>query len=251
MAVHCSPDLPQERFRGAALHDTGEFDIIAGALQMRVPRRRLIGWAGGLIVLISSLSVCVPTGQALDGDDPSSSRTAIMRALRDVQSQYGADAVMIEGHLLAHAIQGGSILEAVVSVAGTEERGGKKFLAFKVDTGIIYNDQEIAAPGRTARVWRDIAEATLRKFRTLTLPADGIVLIIGYSHKPYLDEADLRARLNEGHGAPEVAAFYLSLSDVAELMAERISAQQLIDRSTVLLDGMPVRLTIDAPTPAP
>ncbi len=232
------------------MHDTVEFDIIPGVLQMRVLRRRVIGCGGGLIVLVSSLSVCVPAGRALDHDS-SSSRTAIMRALHEVQSQYGADAVMIEGHLLAHAIQGGSILEAVVSVPGTEERDGKKFLAFKVDTGIIYNDQEIAAPGRTVRAWRDIAEATLRKFHTLTLPADGIVLIIGYTHKPYLDEADLRARLSEGHGAPEVAAFYLSLSDVAELMAERISAQQLIDRSTVLLDGMPVRLTIDVPTPAP
>jgi hypothetical protein len=210
-----------------------------------------MGVAVGVIVTAATLGAFAGVGRAVDAEESSSTRAEIMRALHDVQSQYGADAVMLEGHLLAHAIQGGSILEAVVSVPGVEDRNGKKFLAFKVETGIIYNDRETDASARTARVWRDIAEATLRKFHTVTVPADGIALIVGYSHKSYVDEADLRARLSEGHGDPEVTAFYLLLSDMAELAADRITAQQLVDRSTVLLNGRTVRLAIDAPTPRP
>ena len=210
-----------------------------------------MGRRRALLAIAVVLCVGARVSCALDSDDPASTRTEIMRLLHEVQSKYGSDAVMIEGHLLGQTIEGGSILEAVVSVPGIEERDGKKFLAFKVETGIIYNDHETDAPVRTAKAWRDIVEATLRKFRTLTVPADGIVVTLSYAHKTYADEADLRAHLHEGHGAAEVAAFYLLLSDVSELMTEHISAQQLLDRSTVLLNGARVQLVLDPKPPQP
>jgi hypothetical protein len=174
----------------------------------------------------------------------------IAQALQNIQRKYGADAVMLEGHLLGHAVRGGSILEATVAVAGVEERDGKRFLAFKLETGIIYNDREIDAAKRPVRVWTDVVEATLRKFRTMSVPADGIAVTLGYNHKPYGDEADLRAHLHESHGQAEAAAFYLLLSDVTELIAQRINGQQLIDRSVVLVDGAPTKIILNpAPTP--
>ena len=174
-------------------------------------------------------------------------RQEILRTLQDVQRKYGRDAVLIEGHLLGLAIQAGSILEAAISVPGVEERSGKRFLTFKLDTGIIYNDRELTRPGRAARAWRDIVESSLRKFRSLTVQADGLALLVGYTHKEYVDDADLRARLTEGHGESEAAAFYLLIEDVAELLADRITGQQLIDRSTVLIDGSPARIVVNPP----
>ena len=244
-------DLVQKGSRRLTLHGGSESGIIPRALQMRL----LVRWAlrpwRAWLAIAAMLSVGAQHGWALDSDDPASTRTEIMRMLHEVQSKYGSDAVMIEGHLLGQTIEGGSILEAVVSVPGVEERDGKKFLTFKVETGIIYNDHETDAPVRTVKAWRDIVEATLRKFRTLSLPADGIVVVLSYAHKTYGDEADLRAHLHEGHGTAEEAAFYLLLSDVSELMAERISPQQLLDRSTVLLNGARVQLVLDPKPPQP
>jgi hypothetical protein len=174
-------------------------------------------------------------------------RQEILRTLQDIQRKYGRDAVLIEGHLLGLAIQSGSMLEANISVAGVEERAGKHFLTFKLDTGIIYNARELTSSGRAARAWRDIVESSLRKFRSLTVQADGLALLVGYTHKEYVDEADLRARLTEGHGESEAAAFYLLMEDIAELLADRITGQQLIDRSTVLIDGSPARIVLDPP----
>ena len=214
--------------------------------------RWVMGRASALVVIGVVLGVGARAGSALDADDdPASTRTQILHLLRDVQSKYGSDAVMIEGHLLGQTIEGGSILEAVVSVPGIEEREGKKFLAFKVETGIIYNDREMEAQVRPAKAWRDIVEATLRKFHTLTLPADGIVVTLSYTHREYHDEADLRAHLHEDHGIPEATAFYLLLSDVSELITEHISAQQLLDRSTVLRNGVRLQLVLDPSPPQP
>jgi hypothetical protein len=178
-------------------------------------------------------------------------RREVVQALQDVQRKYGADAVMMEGHLLSHAIRAGSIAETEVSVPGIEERDGKRFLAFKVETGIIYNDRDVTPALRPARVWSDIVEATLRKFRTVTFPADGIAVLAGYTHKTYVDEADLRSHLSDGRGDPEAAAFYLLLPDVTELMGNHISGQQLADRSTVLINGAPTHIVLESPTPTP
>jgi hypothetical protein len=204
---------------------------------------------GTIIVILGLLAS--PSRSQTETPEAGSTRQEILRSLQDLQRKYGVDAVMIEGNLLQHAIRGGSILEAAVSIAGIEEHDGKRFLAFKVDTGIIYNDRAVSAPARPARAWTDIAETTLRKLRTMHIPADGIVLTLGYTHKPYADEADLRAHLKDGPGDPEAAVFYLLAADVAELAAERITGQQLVDRSTVLVNGQTSRIILDVPTPKP
>ncbi len=177
-------------------------------------------------------------------------RKEILDALHDVQRKYGSDAVLIQGHLLGQAVRSGSVLEAEISVAGVEERDGKRFLAFTLVTGIIYNDREVAPRERMQRAWSDIVEATLRKFPKMSVPADGIAVRVSYTHKPYADVADLRAHLGDAHGAPEAVAFYLLVADIMELNAQRITAQQLVDRSTVLVNGAPAHIVLPALQPA-
>jgi hypothetical protein len=213
--------------------------------------RRPAGWCAviGLIALTGA-----PSALCAEAPEPppeeGTSHQEIVNALHDLQRKYGSDAVLMEGHLLGQAVRSGSLLDAVISVTGVEERNGKRFLAFKLETGIIYNDRELAPHERSARAWTDIVEATLRKFHKPSVPADGIAVLISYTHKPYTDFSDLRTHLNEGHGEPEAVAFYVLVPDIVELNANRITAQQLVDRSTFLLNGEPARLLLAAPTPA-
>jgi len=175
----------------------------------------------------------------------------ILASLHDVQRQYGKDAVMMEGQLLGQAIRSGSVAEAVIAIPGFEERDGRRYVAFKLDTGIIYNDREVTAAARPLRLWTDIVEPSLRKFKTLDLPADGVALVFAYAHKQYADEADLRAHLRDSPGDPELVTFYVLSSDVTELTADRIKGQQLIDRATVLVNGSPTHLVVEPLTPSP
>lgn len=206
-----------------------------------------------LLVFVSVLPLTVSAQEPRPAETPEgpSPHEEITHTLKDVQRKYGSDAVMLEGHLLGHAVRTGSVGEAAVSVGGFEERDGKRFLTFKLDTGIIYNDREVSAAARPALVWSEIVEASLRKFRTLTVPADGVALTLGYAHRPYADEAELRAHLRDQPGDPEAAVFYLLVSDVSELIADRITGQQLVERSTAFLNGAPAHIVLAAPTPTP
>lgn len=214
---------------------------------------------GAVFVLV----ICIPIAATMTGRvaraaeraaadaEPGTSKQEILHALHEIEQKYGRDAVLMQGYLLGQAIRSGSVLDAVIGVSGIEERDGKRFLAFKLETGIVYNDRDTAAAARSARTWTDIVEATLRQFRTMSVPADGVAFLISYTHKPYTDLSDLRAHLSEGHGDPEVIAFYLLLADVAALHAEHLTAQQLVDRSTVLINGMPARIVLVPATPSP
>ncbi len=265
-------NLLQKTWRPRALHSNGEFDIIPPAIQMFGFHRSAVCLQQSIRQLRRLLAVLLilhllphsapaqappatgdgaPAPQPEELDGARRAHQEIVSTLQDVQRKYGSDAVMMQGHLLGHAIRNGSILEAAISIPGFEERDGKRFLAFKLDTGIIYNDRDLLPPARAGRAWTDIVEATLRKFRTLSLPGDGIALVLGYAHKAYGDEADLRAHLGDSHGEAEAAAFYLLLSDVTELMAEHITGQQLVDRATILVDGTPTHIDLPVPVPSP
>jgi hypothetical protein len=239
------------------LHSVAEFDIIAAAIQMSVlgssalHLQRLARWLSSivLVVLLCARCVCAADTQEPPPEEGTTHKE-IVDALHDLQRKYGSDAVLMEGQLLGQAIRSGSILEAVISVPGVEERNGKRFLAFKLETGIIYNDREVAPHERTAHVWTEIVEASLRQFHKPSVPADGIAVLVEYTHKPYVDLADLHTHLKEDHGQPEVIAFYVLVPDIIDLNANRITPQQLIDRSLILLNGEPAHLMLPAPTPS-
>ena len=119
----------------------------------------------GWFLLIALISCLAPALRAQESppaasDDGPSSKAEIFNAMQDVRRKYGSDAVMLEGHLLGHAVRSGSVGEAVVSVGGFEDSDGKRFLTFQLETGIIYNDREVSAAARPARVWSEIVEAS-------------------------------------------------------------------------------------------
>ena len=198
---------------------------------------------GGLCVARADDDLPEPT--------PAGINPEIVRALTEVRRKYGADAVVMEGVLLSHSIQNGSVLETAVTVGDIEERETRKYLLFTVDTGIVYNDRELTPEARLGRTWTRIVERSLRTFRSLAVPADGLRLTLNYSHKPYVDEPDLRAHLGDGHGESESMVLYLLSHDVGDLIEAKIDSQQLADRAVVLVNGAPARLLVEAPEPTP
>jgi len=210
--------------------------------------RRLRGWLALTAVLVG----CTGGARAQatpDFNDGPSSKTEILNVMQDVRRKYGSDAVMLQGHLMSHAVRNGAVGETVSGVDGFEDRDGKRFVIFRLETGIIYNDRELDTASRPARAWTDIIEASLRTFHTLALPGDGIVLRLAYAHRGYDSEAELRTHLREQPGTPETAVFYLMLPDVGDLLSDRITGQQLIERSTTLVNGTAARVSLAAPTP--
>jgi hypothetical protein len=251
------PNPLQQSCGRLALHSKWEFDIIPSALQMlRIAISIQLSAISSRSIWAAIAAAVVVTAAAHMGHaqqwkpapdaEQSGIRKEILSSLQDVQRQYGRDAVMMEGQLLGQAIRSGSIVDAVISIPGIEERDGRRYLVFKLDTGIIYNDRELTTAARPIRLWMDVVEPSLRQFQTLNLPADGVGLIVAYTHKEYVDEADLRAHLHESSGEPESVTFYVLSSDVAELTANRSTAQQVIDRATVLFNGVPTHLVVEA-----
>ena len=233
------------------MHSDSEFDIIGAALQMSRPAISFCSTLAAFVA-VTAVTSAARVAQAQQWKPPADAeqsgiRKEILNSLHDVQRQYGRHAVMMEGQLLGQAIRSGSIVDAVISIPGFEERAGRHYLVVKLDTGIIYNDREVTAAGRPVRLWTDIVEPSLRQFQELKLPADGVALLLAYAHKPYTDEADLRAHLRDSPGEAESVTFYVLSSDVTELTANRITGQQLIDRATVLLNGAPAHLVLDVP----
>jgi len=213
--------------------------------------QRIACWLSGVMLVALS---CSQAARGADEKEPppeeGTSRQEILDSLHALQRRYGSDAVLMQGHLLGQAIRSGSILEAVISVSGVEEHNGKRFLTFNLETGIIYNDREVAPRERSVRAWSEIVEVTLRQFHKPSVPADGVAVVVSYTHKPYADLTDLHAHLKETHGEPEAVAFYILIPDIVDLNADRITPQQLIDRSTVLVNGAPAHLVLASPTPS-
>jgi len=202
-------------------------------------------------VLLASSIAGVALGEPLPHATPRGMNPEMLRALDDVRRQYGNDAVMIEGFLMGHAIENGSVQETAVSVVGFEGRKDKKYLVFKLETGIVYNDRELDADARLGRTWTRIVERTLRRFSRIDVPADGLGFVVRYAHKPYIDEADLRSHLREAPGEPEDVTFYLMSEDVTELMASRMSGQQLVDKADVSVNGDSRRVLAEKAEPTP
>jgi hypothetical protein len=187
-----------------------------------------------------------PTARA---DEPSS-KQEIIQALDDLRNRYGLDAVRMQTHLLQSAIEGGSVLEASAGIGGHEEHEGKRYLRFDVATGIVYDDRSVKEMERPARIWTDVIEPALRHFKTLEIPADGIALHVQFQHTAYRDRTEL-LRKHAEHPAPsEQMHVRLGSGEIVELANGRLTANDLLDHSTVLLNGNPLRIDLTGIVPA-
>lgn len=163
--------------------------------------------------------------------------------MQAIHKQYGADAVTLVSWLLDVTVRSGSILTAAIKVNGLEDHLSQKFLVFRVQTGIIFNTLALDQTGRLSALWERIIARAFTHLNTLTVPADGVVINLLYNHKPYQDFEELTRTLDDA-GTPEETKFYFPTKALRAYLNKTLSAQELIDRSTVTVNGAPVRLLL-------
>ncbi|GIW39707.1 MAG: hypothetical protein KatS3mg076_0284 [Candidatus Binatia bacterium] len=195
-------------------------------------------------------------GGGEDGWQLPAPRDRIVESLSEVAARFGPDAVLLQAYLLNEALRSGSILETTVSAPDIDERSGRKYLALTLDSGLVFDDAKTDADERVRLVWVHVVERALKRQKTFRVPAEGIAVRVRYHHRRYRDEDELRRSLpTEGRGKLESVSFYLGLDDLHGFLADRLSAQQLLDRSEVRLNGSPYRVRLRAPAgpepPAP
>ncbi len=269
MAEHAAANAIYELICGASLHDANESDIIRARGQMLPVKPSPLLLVAALAWLVAApLSAddspqppgiaspatvaASPPAFGTPGPDSRATRNQkkLLHTMLVLEKRYGKDAVLLESYALGAALRNGSILAAEVNLPGYEERKDQRFLEVRLATGIVFNDHDYSATQRPMRVWTNIIEPSLRQFESLTIAAEGVLFRVTYAHKAYNDESELRAQLKDGRSDKETAAFYILVSDVAEMLSQKISGQQLLDRSTVLVNGTEAQLILE-PTPPP
>lgn len=186
-----------------------------------------------------------PVPSTADEDQPwgSSPPQELLNLLQEIHERYGTDAVTLVSWLLDATVRSGSILTASIKVNGLEDHASQRFLAFQVQTGIIFNTLALDQAGRLNALWERILAPTFTHLDTLTVPADGVAINLLYNHKPYQNAEELRRTLDDT-GTPEEAKFYFPTEALRAYLNRTLSAQGLINRSTVTVNRMPVRLLL-------
>jgi hypothetical protein len=169
-------------------------------------------------------------------------RHAVLQLMRENKERYGDDAALLQGLLLTHALQGKAVLSTESTILGFEEVDGRKYVAFRLESGVVLNDKALDRDQRLERMWHLVLERTLRSYPTFRAPADGLAVEIRYNHRPYERITDLYD--DEDEGVIERAKFYMLSSDLADFLAYRIGPQDFVARSRVLLDGQPVSMRL-------
>lgn len=207
-------------------------------------------WAPRTLAAVALLLVA-DLGRAESPTPESPFQREMARAVEEVMAKYGPDAANLEGNLLQAAIQGGSQLEASVGISGFEEAHGKRHLAFHLDSGIVYRDDEVPREAQVARLWRTVVEPALARCKRLEVRADGVLLRVSYRHGLYGDRVDLLRRLEAGAIVGETAAFFTLAADAVDRANGRATAKELTARSRAELNGAAVNLDGEtAPSPA-
>jgi len=206
-------------------------------------------------ILFMTALPAAAAGPTADWDLPKQ-QGEILRSLGGVAKHFGPEAVMMQAYLLNEASRNGTILESTVHKPELLDHNGHKHLFFALDSGIVFNDNEVTQSARVLRVWQAIVLHSIQRFDKLPFAADGLAFDIRYHHRRYADEQDLRDRIpTEGRGTPEAADFFFLLRDLRDLIQHQLTEQQLLARSEVLVDGRPYVLQVPlvpaTPTPPP
>src|SRR5215813_3214838 len=167
----------------------------------------------------------------------------LFKLLQELNHQYGPDAVTLVTWLLDAAARSGSVLTASVQVNGNETREDAKFLAFQVDTGIIFNTRTVDQNGRLAVLWDKILAKAFTHLETLQVPADGVVVNLLYHYKSFPETDDLSEHVDEP-GPIEEAKFYFRTDPLQAYLQKELSPQTLLARSQVLINDTPATLTL-------
>lgn len=170
-------------------------------------------------------------------------RRAVLELMKHNTQTYGSDTALLQGLLLTHSLQGEAVLNTESTIVGFEQAGNRKYVALRVASGVVLNDQQLTREQRLERIWHVIVERTLLKYPKFSAPADGLAIEIQYNHRSFDTLADLYAEIEDA-GPTERAKFYLLGSDLADFLGHRVGPQAFLERSRVLLDDQPVQLRL-------
>jgi hypothetical protein len=166
----------------------------------------------------------------------------VLQLMRQNKEKYGDDAALLQGLLLTHSLQGKAVLSTESTILGFEEIAGKKYLAFRVASGVVLNDKSLDRDQRLERIWHVVLERTLLQYPKFSAPADGLAVEIHYNHRAYERLSDLYD--DDDEGTVERAKFYMLSPDLADFLAHRIGPQDFLTRSRVLVDDQPVSVRL-------
>ena len=196
-----------------------------------------------------------PPPATLD-DIPSAKPQDVARLLRKVRVRHGDDAVVVQTHLLLNAMQKGSVLATGVRVDRVEEAQGKRFLAFVLETGLIFDDSSRDRTTRAQILWATIMEPTLARLEDglQVNKADGLVVQMQYFHRPYRTSDELRTSIDQP-GTSEEARFYVQSADIDSVIRGEVTLRDLLARTRTTIDGTDVAVKPPPPdgplTPGP
>jgi len=159
--------------------------------------------------------------------------------LRELNQQYGPDTVSLMSWLNEASIHSGSVLTSSIQVNGKETRENITFLVFQVETGIIFNTQTVDQAGRLIALWEKILAKAFSHFDTLRVPADGVTVIL-LSHCQSFPETDNLSDHVDEPGPIEEVKFYFPGESLREYLGKQLSAQALLARTQVFINGAPV-----------
>jgi len=169
---------------------------------------------------------------------------ALTQALQEIREQYGDDAVRLQSLLFTNTLKSGPVTTVEVGVDGVGGYAGRTYLGFRIETGIIFNTITYDEDARLRSLWSQIVAPSLARLQTLKLPPDGIKIDLGYNHRPYSSESQLRDTI-EDRGKKERAVIYLSWEDIVGLLAGDLNEQELLDHSSVTVNGTLRHLSLD------
>ena len=167
--------------------------------------------------------------------DPTVPQEQVMRSLAEVAGKFGPYAVILQSALLNEAVRNGSILEAKVDAPEYRERDGKQYLGFSLDSGIVYNDNSVSPDDRLRRTWQDIVISAIRRLTEVQFDkVEGLAIRVGYHHRPYESERELREQLPEGRGEAEQVSYYIALDDAAGMVKGTADLPKVLERTTIV-----------------
>lgn len=241
-ALHAS-----EHCRPCALHDTLDFDTLVHCSQLamttRLPR---------IILLLALVLVCARAAYAdagtEDGDQPSSLPT-MSAVVKEVTDKHGIGAASLQGYLMGNSVSAGSQLEVAVSIAGVESRKGQQYLAYVLDTGIVYQEAEVTKREQLSHIWSDVVDPSLRKAAYMHLSGDGLALRVRSYRGRFSDRADIARAVKAQRLRPVEMVFVLPFDAIRAFVDGRLSARELTEKGEIEVDGTPTRLDL-IPTPA-
>jgi hypothetical protein len=164
----------------------------------------------------------------------------IVALLRENRKTYGEDAVVLQLQLLRNAIHADSILAAGVRVDGVKPHSARRYLAYTVETGIVFNTRQTDRSKRLDHVWSRVVLPSLVPLKVCDVPADGVALELTYFHQPYDDTASFQATVQEHPGESERVVFYLLRDDIVAFNRNEVDAAGLYGRAEPAVDGTPL-----------